>query len=226
MHTAFQHSQACSCHLPLSPQSLPLQPSCSQWGHLSLPAGIRAEGRAGEPRAGRPGSAGTGWPGWEGGPSPPSAVTPFNCSSWDPPANLQQVHHLKSQRTIWSQFWAPPASSIVVWLGLGVLQTANPSVFMITAFTFKTEVPLGMHLLVIIKHAVTTNYCLCATYLPRQDPKPFTHVRAFNPLADPTREVLILPVLADKGSGAQKGEVTCPRSWSKWMGELGLGCRP
>lgn len=145
-------------------------------------------------------------------PQPTLSSHSFKCSLRAPPANLQQVHHLKSQRTVWSQFWAPPASSIVVWLGLGVLQTANPSVFMITSFPFKTEVPLGMHLLVIIKHAVTTNYCLCATHLPRQDPKPFTHVRDFNPLADPTREVLILPVLADKGSEAQKGEVTCPRS--------------
>lgn len=30
MLIAFQHSQACSCHLPLSLQSFPLQPSCSQ----------------------------------------------------------------------------------------------------------------------------------------------------------------------------------------------------
>lgn len=74
--------RACSCHLPLSPQDLPLQPASKVAS--SLPAGTRVEGREGIPRWGQavPRASAEDMNGWggEGGPRPPTIITPFNCS--------------------------------------------------------------------------------------------------------------------------------------------------
>ena len=138
MHTAFQHSQVCSCHLPLSPQSLPLQPSCSQQGHLSLPAETREDWRVGEPHAGELGS---GWPRWEGGPSPPSVVTLFNCSlkgSCSKPTAGSLYEFTGNHSVTILDTTSLPHPSLA---GFGVLQSAYPSALLIASCTFKTGIP-------------------------------------------------------------------------------------
>ena len=138
MHTAFQRSQVCSCHLPLSLKSLPLQPSCSQQGHLSLPAETREDWRVAEPHAGELGSE---WPGWEGGCSPPSAVTLFNCSlkgSYSKPMAGSLPEFTGNHLVTILDTTSLPHPSLA---GFGVLQSADPSALLIASCTFKTGCP-------------------------------------------------------------------------------------
>lgn len=173
MLTAFQHSQACSCHLPLSLQSLPLQPSCSQQSRLFPPR--RDQGRGGlcSPRWGQ--AQGLAVPrapageidglGGEGSPH-----TSFHCflmgSPSKPMAGSSSVFTGSHLVTFLGSINMPHCGLT----GFGGLQTANPSALMTALFICHTEVPLGKSLL-LIKHS-NTSCILCTTDL---------HVSMLNP---------------------------------------------